>query len=130
MDIVEAEPRAICDEVNLRFRRSSKKKISCIVCSSIDDGFAMRSNFWIQATYCSAGHRQATFVELGRYPKLGLCEKCNYTYVFGVLNRKYTCRREGCRRIVRVDEAAVREKLSLDKNLLASVLLQKCMHAC
>jgi hypothetical protein len=42
-----------------------------------------------------------------------------------VVRGKHRCRREGCRRIVRIHEVEVKEKLASDKVLLEYVCTQK-----
>lgn len=67
------------------------------------------------------GHRQTTQIESQADPSLGICATCDQMYMLDLLKRKYTCRREGCRRTVRVYEAEVKQMLASDQVLLKYV---------
>ena len=113
----------LCWQANLAFHKRVTKPQKCIVCSEVqnytDD--TRRSAFWLEATRCSAGHRQATQVESQSTPSLGVCASCDHMYMFDMVRGKHTCRRGRCRRTVRVHEAELREKLEFDKVLLEYV---------
>ncbi|PVH83268.1 hypothetical protein DL98DRAFT_616638 [Cadophora sp. DSE1049] len=114
-----------CWQVNLLFhKRVSSKPLKCIVCSSVnpDANGSMRSTFWVEATRCSAGHRQVTFSETQLPYTLGVCAGCDQNYMLDVVKGKHGCRREGCRRAVRVHEAEVHAKLWSDPELLQNFL--------
>ncbi|KAH7391544.1 hypothetical protein BKA64DRAFT_644835 [Cadophora sp. MPI-SDFR-AT-0126] len=114
-----------CWQVNLLFhKRVSSKPLKCIVCSKTNteaDG-SLRSTFWVEATRCSAGHRQVTFSETQLPYALGICAICDQNYMLDVVKGKHGCRREGCRRAVRVREAEVHVKLESDSDLLQAFL--------
>jgi hypothetical protein len=127
MDPNDLKDWQLCWHANLLFHKCVTKPQKCIVCSEIhnyaDD--TRRSTFWLDATRCSAGHRQATQIETRGTPNLGVCATCDQMYMFDVVKGKHTCRREGCRRIVSVHELSLREKLESDKVLLEYVCIQK-----
>jgi hypothetical protein len=108
----------VCWRVNLFYHKRTIKPQKCIVCDETytyaED--ARRSAFWLDATRCSAGHRQALLSEL-KTTGLGVCATCDQNYMFNLLKGEYICRREGCRRIVRVHEAEVKDRLASDQPL-------------
>lgn len=110
-----------CWQVNLLFhKRISSKPLKCIVCSATSPvvNGSMRSMFWVEATRCSAGHRQITPPETQLPYTLGVCAGCDQNYMLDVVKGKHGCRREGCRRAVRVHEAEVQKKLWSNPGLL------------
>jgi hypothetical protein len=123
MDDDDFEAWKLCWHANLLFHKRVTNPQKCILCSEIYSYVkdTRRSAFWFEATRCSAGHRQATQTETQGTPSLGVCATCDQRYMLDVVKGKHICRREGCRRIVRVHEAEVREKLVCDKVLLEYV---------
>lgn len=113
----------LCWQVNLLFHEPVTNIQKCIVCSGVHDytNYARRSTFWLDITRCTTGHRQATQVEVQGTPSLGVCAICDQMYLFDIVNGKYKCRREGCRRIVRVHEGELRQRLAHDNVLLKYV---------
>lgn len=120
MDNDDFKDWQICWRANLWFHSLVKNPKKCIVCSEIASYApgTRRSTFWLDATRCSAGHRQATSAETQATPGLGVCATCDTMYMFDVIHGKRICRREGCRRAVRIHEAAINEKLASDEMLL------------
>src|SRR4051812_3254059 len=97
----------ICWQVNLLFhKRVSAKPQKCIVCSQTNPPAieTLRSSFWVEATRCSAGHRQVTYSETQLPYSLGVCAVCDQKYMLDVVKGKHGCRREGCRRVVQIHE--------------------------
>ena len=122
----------LCWQANLVFHKRITKPQKCILCSEVQNyvNDTRRSSFWLEATRCSAGHRQATQIETQGTPSLGVCATCDQMYMFDIIKGKHTCRREGCRRTVRVHEAELRERLVSDKALLEYVCIQKISTKC
>ena len=124
MDEDDFDDWKTCWQVNLLFhKRISSKTLKCIVCSATSPvvNGSMRSMFWVEATRCSAGHRQVTPPETQLPYTLGVCAVCDQNYMLDVVKGKNGCRREGCRRAVRVHEAKVHAKLWSNLILLQKV---------
>ena len=122
----------VCWHANLLFHKRVIKSQKCILCSEVHNyaNNTRRSSFWLDATRYSAGHRQATQIETQGTPSLGVCATCDQMYMFDIVKGKHTCSREGCRRLIRVNEAELREKLISDKVLLEYVCIQKISTKC
>jgi len=112
-------------EANLGFHTRISGSLKCIICGTVNDypEDTRRSNFWLDGTRCSAGHRQATSAETKEDPQLGVCASCDQDFILKVLTGKIQCRREGCGRMMRLNELAVRSKLSYDPELMKYVNL-------
>ncbi|KAM7207858.1 hypothetical protein V8F20_001900 [Naviculisporaceae sp. PSN 640] len=111
-DLKDFEAWKVCWEVNLAFYEPLIGSLTCLVCRKATDyGLGThRSTLWT-ATRCGSGHGQGNlWVEPGT--SLGVCQKCDLDFLLNVLKGKYTCRREGCRRLIRVNEVAVRKRLN------------------
>ncbi|KAH8890395.1 hypothetical protein GQ53DRAFT_842164 [Thozetella sp. PMI_491] len=124
----EIEDWKACYEISLIFQARPSPWQKCINCSKVNRyaGDVFRSTFWT-ATRCHAGHSQARPEETRggtNTPQLGVCGSCDKDYVFNVVKGKLTCRRDNCRRVVRVNKAAVRSVLSApaDQDLLLKFL--------
>jgi len=124
MDAEDFVDWQLCWRVNLFFYKPVTKSLNCIPCSK-SFNYAVcdtqRSSFWLDGTRCSLGHRQTTQVESQANTSLGICATCDQMYMLDLLKGRYTCRREGCRRTVRVHEAEVKQILASDQVLLRYV---------
>jgi hypothetical protein len=120
MDDDEFDAWKICWAANLLFHNVVTDSQKCIVCSQINSCYleTRRSSFWLEATQCSAGHRQATKNEMQRTPRPGICATCDLKYMLDVVKGKHTCRVERCRRGLRVHEAVVKEKLASERKIM------------
>jgi hypothetical protein len=126
MDAEDFSDWQLCWRVNLLFHKPVTKPLNCIACSKIFN-YAVcdtqRSSFWVDGTRCSVGHRQTTQIESQANPSLGICATCDQNYMLDLLKGKYFCRREGCRRTVRVHEAEVKKVLACDHELVKYVFI-------
>ncbi|KAG4441754.1 hypothetical protein IFR05_002745 [Cadophora sp. M221] len=125
MDDEDFSAWKICWQVNLLFyKRVSEKPQKCIVCSQskADTTGTLRSSFWVEATTCSGGHRQVISSETQLAYSLGVCATCDQKYMLDVVKGKHRCRRDDCRRIVRVHEGEIQRKLEADAILLENFL--------
>ncbi|KAF8847813.1 hypothetical protein BDZ45DRAFT_754513 [Acephala macrosclerotiorum] len=97
----------LCWQANLLFHKRVTKSQKCIVCSEAQDyaNNTRRSSFWLDATRCLAGHRQATQIETQGTPCLGVCATCDQMYMLDI-----------------VHEVELRERLESDKALLENFL--------
>jgi hypothetical protein len=126
MDAEDFADWQLCWRVNSLFYKPVTKSLNCIPCSKIfnyEVCDTRRSSFWVDGTRCSVGHRQMTQIESQANPSLGICATCDQMYMLDLLKGKYTCRREGCRRTVRVQEAEVKQMLASDHLLLKYVCM-------
>ncbi|KAF2478155.1 uncharacterized protein BDR25DRAFT_365224 [Lindgomyces ingoldianus] len=110
----------ICWKANIWFHRPISKPLKCVEC---DETFTYpqdshHSNFWLEATRCSVGHRQATTAEMQGETCVGVCSTCDQNYVLDVVKGKKECRREGCRRMIRVNEATIKRMIGSDDETL------------
>jgi len=100
-----------CWEVNLLFYRPASGPQTCVVCLQTNDygPGVRRSTFWM-ATRCLAGHGQG-ILDQGAPPgsSPGICAKCDQDFLLNLLKGKHGCKREGCRRLIRINEAMVRK---------------------
>ncbi|KAM7218488.1 hypothetical protein V8F06_006092 [Rhypophila decipiens] len=111
-DLKDFEAWKVCWEVNLAFYEPLRGKLTCLVCKKVHDyGQGInRSTLWM-ATRCGSGHGQGNIaVQPGT--SLGICAKCDLDFLLNVLKGKYKCRREGCRRMIRVNEGVVFKRLN------------------
>jgi len=106
-------PWAICWEVNLAFYERADGPQTCLVCSKTNDygPDIYRSTFWT-AIRCWSGHGQGNYDECDAGAGPGICAKCDQDFLLSVLNAERKCRREGCRRLVRINEGLVRKRLA------------------
>ncbi|KAF1993728.1 hypothetical protein P154DRAFT_57690 [Amniculicola lignicola CBS 123094] len=124
MDGEDFEAWTICWRANLWFHQTISKPLRCVEC---DETFTYpqdshHSRFWVRATRCSAGHRQATTAEAHGETDMGVCSTCDQSYVLEVVKGKKECRREGCRRVVSVNEAEIKRAIGSDDETLQSFL--------
>jgi hypothetical protein len=118
MDENDLEAWKICWQVNLFFYQSVPNPQKCILCLE-DQPIAKgtrRSVFWVLATQCSVGHEQGDIPETNEngIAAFGICASCDRSYMLDIVKGKHTCRVEGCRRVVRVDQAKVQCKIDED----------------
>lgn len=109
-----------CWEVNLLFYKPARGPQTCVACRQTNDygPGIRRSTFWM-ATRCLAGHGQGTLdildkrrpVPPGGSSSPGICAKCDQDFILEILKGKYGCKREGCRRLIRINEGMVRQAL-------------------
>ena len=118
-----------CWKANLWFYRASIEPLNCISCDNTQDfsSGSAHSTFWMEATRCSAGHRQVSPNETSEEANLGVCSSCDQNYIFEIVTGKKSCRREGCRRTVRVNESEVRLRIgNADGELEYAASFQLC----
>ncbi|ORY11830.1 hypothetical protein BCR34DRAFT_564736 [Clohesyomyces aquaticus] len=119
-----------CWKANLYFYREAPGPLTCISCSSTQDASDgnMHSSFWMEATRCLAGHRQVSATETSEDTNLGVCSTCENDFVFDIVTGKKVCRREGCRRLVRVNESEVKIRIGNADGVLDAflTLIKKC----
>lgn len=110
-ELKDFEAWKVCWEVNLAFYEPLEGGLTCLVCQKVNSygQGTNRSEIWM-ATRCGSGHGQGN-IPVHPGTTLGVCAKCDLYFLLNVLNGKYTCRREGCRRLIRVHETAVRKRL-------------------
>src|SRR5579871_1810530 len=119
MDEDDFEGWKVCWMTNLNFYETISKPLKCIVC---DETYSYpqntrRSCFWFEGTRCSAGHSQAVRSETEETSSPGVCATCDLNFMFDVVKSRRICRREGCRRVVRVHQAQVMNRLAHDQDL-------------
>lgn len=109
----EFESWKICWEANLAFFELADGPQTCLVCSTTKTypPGTYRSTVWT-AVRCWSGHGQADFDKCAPDASPGICPKCDQDFLLDVLRGKHHCRREGCRRLVRVNEGVFRKKLA------------------
>jgi hypothetical protein len=105
---------------------AGKSRLHCIVCGSqpwYNPRTTERSTFWLDATRCTGGHRQALQAELQENGSLpGVCASCDQTFILDVINGRLTCRRENCDRVTKVSESEVKKVMSDEPEALQAFL--------
>jgi len=104
----------ICSEISVALMREVSGRRKCIVCEEVilcGNG-EFRSEFWL-FTRCLGGHCQRTPDEARSNIGMMVCKKCDKDFVFKVVKGQRTCRRQNCRRAVRVSESRIKSKLAL-----------------
>lgn len=111
------EAWTLCWRINLLFYAPITKRLQCVSCSqetSYPVG-SQRSLFWSRATRCTAGHGQSIGTEISADEiRPGVCSSCDQNYMLEVVKGSITCRKEGCRRVVRINRSVVSEKVESD----------------
>src|SRR6266487_1133552 len=109
----------LCWEVNQRFQVKRKPHSSytsiCIGCHQRAEAWSStyRSEFSTLAVYCPEGH-----TEWMKTSEADVCVRCNQDFILKVSSRSQLCPREGCQRVLVVDEEVVRKRLGRRVELL------------
>jgi hypothetical protein len=113
MDDEELRAWKTCWRANLWLYQSISEPLRCVACDKTYNHHHPRfhSNFWVEATRRSVGHLLMTVTETSEDLCLGVCQTCDQNYVLDVVTGKRCCRRDGCRRVVRINEIEVELKV-------------------
>jgi hypothetical protein len=115
MEDDDFEDWTVCQLVNECFYEQPSIPRLCILCSSVtrpDDGRCL-STFW-KLTSCWGGHDQGPSApEEPAEIEPGVCAACDLYFVLNVVKGTLQCRREGCRRSIRLNVARFKKNVVL-----------------
>ena len=109
----------LCREVGKEFIvsrfPSSSYQVFCAGCDrrAYPWNPSKRSEFVTLVAHCPDGH-----TEWRKQSAVDLCATCIDSFVFNVTSRQQACSAEGCRRVLEVDEEAVKRRLKRNVTLL------------